>query len=157
MSFDVLTKKKYVEVFVNRVSNSVDLPLPTYATSQSAGVDLMADITTDITIKPGDVAVVPTGIAIQIPANYEAQIRSRSGIAFKHSVIVLNSPATIDADYRGELKIILKNLGKNDFIISRGMRIAQLLVKEVPTIKFILKDSLSSSERGDKGFGSTGL
>lgn len=149
--------KDCVEVLITRTNNTKDLPLPSYATEESAGMDLLADIEEDVILKPNENIFIPTGIAIQIPKNHEAQIRSRSGLAAKYSIVVFNSPATIDSDYRGELKVVLKNFGTESFTISRGMRIAQLLVKPVPKIKFIQVNCLDKTKRGDGGFGSTGL
>ena len=130
---------------------------PFYATNQSAGVDLRAIIESDITIKPGDVSLVPTGIAIALPAGAEAQIRPRSGLAAKNAVTVLNSPGTIDSDYRGEIKVILINHGKENFVISNGMRIAQMIFAKHETAEFEITDDLDDTERGVDGFGSTGV
>lgn len=145
-----------IEVLIKKIRNSIDIPLPFYATKQSAGVDLMADIDLPITIEPNEIKLIPTGIALQIPNDHEIQIRSRSGLSLNHGIIVLNSPATIDADYRGELQVILINLGKQKFIIERGMKIAQMLIKKTYTIRFHLTETLDSTERGNNGFGSTG-
>lgn len=144
-----------VQITKNQLAQ--DLPLPSYATLQSAGVDLMANITENITLATGERKLIPTGLAIQLPAGYEAQIRPRSGLAIKNGITVLNTPGTIDADYRGEIMVILANLSNQDFIIERGMRIAQMIVAPVTRVEFELVESLEESERGDKGFGSTGV
>jgi dUTP pyrophosphatase len=130
---------------------------PFYATNQSAGVDLRAIIENDITIKPGDISLVPTGIAIALPAGTEAQIRPRSGLAVKNGVTILNSPGTIDSDYRGEIKVILINHGKENFVISNGMRIAQMIFAKHEVAQFEIADDLDDTERGIDGFGSTGI
>jgi dUTP pyrophosphatase len=134
-----------------------DLPLPEYATSQSAGVDLMAAIDSDMVLKPLQRALVPTGIAIALPANFEAQIRPRSGLALKHGISLVNTPGTIDADYRGEIKVLVINLGQEDFVVTRGMRIAQMVVAPVIQVGFASVDSLDETARSDGGFGSTGV
>ena len=134
-----------------------NLPLPNYATVLSSGADLYADIDEDIILKTGQRALIPTGVAIALPDGFEAQVRSRSGLAVKNGIFTLNSPGTIDADYRGEIKIILCNMGENDFIISGGMRIAQLVVAPVVQAAWLESDDLDSTDRGDGGFGSTGV
>lgn len=144
----------------------VDLPIqlenediipPLYATEGAAGADIRANLSDNMLINPGDFAVVPTGLRFEIPAGYEIQIRPRSGFAFKHQITVLNSPATIDSDYRGELKIILINLGKEPFEITHNMRIAQMVLAPVVQANFkIQKTEFSSTERGASGFGHTG-
>lgn len=131
--------------------------IPVYATEGSAGADIMALLDNPITLQPGDTKLISTGLFIEIPAGYEAQIRPRSGLALKNGITMLNSPATIDSDYRGELKIILTNLGKDPFIITDGMRIAQMVFAKVYRAHFIESESLSSSERGSGGFGHTGV
>ncbi|MGM0422640.1 MAG: dUTP diphosphatase [Pseudomonadota bacterium] len=133
-----------------------DLSLPNYATDQSAGMDLEAAIDAPLTLKPGERKIVPTGLSMALPAGYEAQIRPRSGLAFKHGVTVLNSPGTIDADYRGEIKVILANLGDEDFTIERGMRIAQMVIARHEQAVWAVVDTLEDTERGAGGFGSTG-
>jgi dUTP pyrophosphatase len=134
-----------------------DLPLPTYATPGSAGLDLMAAITDEMVIQPGKRAMVPTGLAIALPEGLEAQVRSRSGLSWKHGVIVLNAPGTIDADYRGEINVILSNSGDEPFTITRGMRIAQLVVARYEQVEFTCVDELNETKRGTGGFGSTGV
>ncbi len=145
-----------VEITVTRLPHNADLPLPAYETTQSAGMDLAAAINAPMTLAPGKRAMVPTGLAIALPAGYEAQVRPRSGLAAKNGVTVLNTPGTIDADYRGEVKVILVNLGEDSFEIERGMRIAQMVIAPVTQASFTEVDSLSETERGSGGFGSTG-
>tara|TARA_B100000963_G_scaffold267960_1_gene236198 strand:+ start:85 stop:525 length:441 start_codon:yes stop_codon:yes gene_type:complete len=142
------------EILIKRLSNSV--PLPKYETEGSSGMDLAANINESIEIKPGATAVVPTGISVSIPKNFEIQIRPRSGLAAKKSISVLNTPGTIDADYRGELKVILINLGNKSFSVENGARIAQMVL--CPVIKANLKEVkvLKDTKRGSGGFGSTG-
>lgn len=140
-----------------RLPHGVDLDLPAYATEHAAGLDLMAAISESITIGAGKRAMVPTGIAIALPIGFEAQVRPRSGLAAKHGITVLNSPGTIDADYRGEIKVILINLGETDFHVEPKSRIAQLIVAPVMQISWDEVDSLPQTARGEGGFGSTGL
>jgi dUTP pyrophosphatase len=131
--------------------------LPKYATAESAGMDLMANIIEPVLLAKGERKLIPTGLAIQLPSGYEAQIRPRSGLAIKSGVTVLNTPGTIDADYRGEIMVILINLSDQGFQIERGMRIAQMIIAPFTQAQLKLVDSLESSERGDRGFGSTGV
>tara|TARA_X000001036_G_scaffold111994_1_gene104923 strand:+ start:482 stop:964 length:483 start_codon:yes stop_codon:yes gene_type:complete len=138
------------------LENAVGLQLPSYATAQSAGMDLTAALQEAIEIGPGERALIPTGLAIALPEGYEAQVRPRSGLAIKHGVTVLNSPGTVDADYRGEIKVILINHGKEPFTIERGMRIAQMVVERFETVKWDVVKDLEETERGMGGFGSTG-
>jgi len=145
-----------VRVDVKRLPHGDDLPLPAYATAQSAGLDLMAAVDADVILAPGERSLVPTGLAIALPPGYEAQVRPRSGLALKNGVTVLNSPGTIDADYRGEVGVILANLGAEPFTVSRGMRIAQMVVAPVTQLAWNEVEDLSDSERGTGGFGSTG-
>ncbi len=141
---------------IRRLPHGAGLPLPAYATAMSAGVDLLAAVTEPVVLEPGGRAAIPSGIAIALPPGYEAQVRPRSGLAMKHGITVLNSPGTIDADYRGEIGVILVNLGDAPFGIERGMRIAQMVVAPVNTVAWREVDSLPGSGRGDGGFGSTG-
>jgi len=141
---------------ITKLPHAQDLNLPAYATAQSAGLDLMAANDEPMTIKPNTTAIVPTGIAIALPAGFEAQIRPRSGLAAKFSITVLNTPGTIDADYRGEIKAILINHGTEDFIVERGMRIAQMIIARYEHVNFEEVSSLDETVRGEKGFGSTG-
>ena len=143
------------EILIKRLSNNVFLPK--YETDGSSGMDLAANIDQEIEIKPGKSAIIPTGLAVSIPKNFEIQIRPRSGLAAKNQISVLNTPGTIDADYRGELKVILINLGDKIFKIEKGLRVAQMVL--CPVIKAVLKevDVLEETERGSGGFGSTGV
>ena len=145
-----------IDVPVTKLPHGADLALPAYETSHSAGMDLAAAITEDMVLTPGGRALVPTGFAIALPDGFEAQIRPRSGLAFKQGITVLNSPGTIDADYRGEIKVLLINLGHEDFVISRGMRIAQMIIAPVTQAAWIQVDRLDDTVRGAGGFGSTG-
>ena len=145
-----------IKVALMPLPNAVGLNLPTYATEKSAGMDLSAALEEAIELDAGERALVPTGLAIALPDGFEAQIRPRSGLALKHGVTVLNSPGTIDADYRGEIKVILINHGKEPFVIERGMRIAQMVIERYETVSWDVVDSLEESERGEGGFGSTG-
>jgi dUTP pyrophosphatase len=147
-----------IDVRVTRLPHGKDLPLPEYQTAQAAGLDLLAAIPADrpVTLAPGTRAMVPTGLAISLPAGTEAQVRPRSGLAAKNGVTVLNSPGTIDADYRGEVAVILVNLGQEAFTITRGMRIAQMIIAPVSHAKLTEVDSLDETARGAGGFGSTG-
>jgi len=144
-------------VEIQALPHAEGLPLPRYETDQAAGMDLLAALPADVILKPGQHAVIPAGIAIALPVGYEAQVRPRSGLAAKHGVTVLNAPGTVDADYRGEVGVILINHGAKDFSISRGMRIAQLVIAPVTRIGWTVVEQLSATERGAGGFGSTGL
>ena len=145
-----------VTVEVQRLPHGDGLPLPDYATEDSAGLDLLAALDADLILAPGGRALVPTGLAIALPPGYEAQVRPRSGLALKHGITVLNSPGTVDADYRGEVGVILTNLGAAPYTVSRGMRIAQLVVAPVAHLAWQEVDELPESHRGAGGFGSTG-
>lgn len=146
-----------VEVQVRRLPGAEDLPLPAYATAGAVGVDLYAAVTEPVTLLPGERALVPTGIAIALPDGYEAQVRPRSGLALEYGVTLLNAPGTIDTDYRGEIKVIMVNFGREPFIIRRGDRIAQLVVQPVGRIKWREVASLDATPRGEGGFGHTGI
>ncbi len=139
-----------------RIKNQSDNPLPAYQTILSAGMDLQAHLQEEITLKPMQRVLVKTGLFIELPQGFEAQIRSRSGLALKHGISVLNSPGTIDADYRGEIGVILINLSDTDFQIKNADRIAQMVIARHETISWELSKELSPTERGDSGFGSTG-
>ena len=145
-----------VAVDIMRLPHGADLPLPEYATLDSAGVDLLAAVSEDVSIAPGERTLISTGIALSLPRGYEAQIRPRSGLALKNGLTLLNTPGTIDADYRGEIGIILANLGQESFVVERGMRIAQMVVAPVSQVSWNAVESLGDSERGGGGFGSTG-
>jgi dUTP pyrophosphatase len=144
-------------VNVQRLPHGADLPLPSYATAQSAGLDLMAAVQADVTLAPGARQLIPTGLAIALPAGFEAQVRPRSGLALKHGITVLNSPGTIDADYRGEVQVLLINHGNQPFVIRRGDRIAQMVVAPVTQIAWHTVEKLDETERGSGGYGSTGV
>jgi dUTP pyrophosphatase len=146
-----------IAVALRRLPHGAGLPAPAYATDQSAGMDLLAAIEGELVLAPGERRLVPTGIAIALPATHEAQVRPRSGLALKQGVTVLNSPGTIDADYRGEVGVVLVNLGQAPFTIARGDRIAQLVVAPVTRVAWDERDSLDESARGAGGFGSTGV
>ncbi|MCP3462246.1 MULTISPECIES: dUTP diphosphatase [unclassified Bradyrhizobium] len=147
-----------VTVELQRLGHAEGLPLPAYQTAEAAGLDLMAAVPEGepLTLAPGKHALVPTGLAIALPAGYEAQVRPRSGLAAKHGVTVLNSPGTIDADYRGEIKVILINHGDTPFEIKRGERIAQMVIAPVVQASLVPVTTLSATDRGAGGFGSTG-
>jgi dUTP pyrophosphatase len=145
-----------VSVAIRRLPHAGDLPLPEYATAGSAGLDLLAAVDETQSLAPGARMLVPTGLAIALPGGFEAQVRPRSGLALKHGITVLNSPGTIDADYRGEVGVILANLGTENFAITRGMRIAQMVIAPVTRIVWEMCDELPATVRGARGFGSTG-
>ncbi len=146
-----------LKIPVHRLPHSRDLDLPVHATPASSGVDLSAAIDQPVNIEPGGHALIATGLAIAVPEGFEAQIRPRSGLALKHGITVLNSPGTIDADYRGEIKVILINLGAERFTVERGMRIAQMVIGQVNPIAWQEVEQLPESTRGADGFGSTGI
>lgn len=153
---DIINKDD-IEVELKPLENAVGLKLPTYATTESAGMDLTAALEEALELGPGDRALIPTGLSIALPHGFEAQIRPRSGLALNHGVTVLNTPGTIDADYRGEIKVILINHGKEPFTIQRGMRIAQMVVERYTHVSWkVVSDLQESDERGEGGFGSTG-
>ncbi len=154
-----MTAPSPVRVAVQQLANATGLDLPSYATAQSAGMDLRAAIEAGhpIVLDPGQRLAVPTGLAIALPDGFEAQVRPRSGLALKHGITVLNTPGTIDADYRGEIKVILTNLGDRPFQLERGLRIAQLVVAPVMQAVWAPTETLPESGRGAGGFGSTGL
>ena len=143
------------EILIKRLSKNIILPK--YETSGSSGLDLSANIKTSVKIEPGETTIIPTGISVSIPKNFEIQIRPRSGLAAKNQISVLNTPGTIDADYRGEIKVILINLSKETFIVENGARIAQMVVCPVIKAKIKEVDSLDNTSRGSGGFGSTGM
>ncbi len=146
-----------VRVAVTRLPHGTDLPLPTYATDQAAGLDLMAALAAPVTLLPLGRVLIPTGISIALPAGYEAQVRPRSGLALKQGVTVLNAPGTIDADYRGEIGVILVNLSDAAVTLQRGDRIAQLLLAKVERLQWDDVAALPTTSRGIGGFGSTGI
>ena len=142
---------------VQRLPHGAGLPLPEHATELAAGVDLVAAIDDTITLTPGERQIVPTGLAIALPPGYEAQIRPRSGLAAKNGITLVNSPGTIDADYRGEIGVILINQGQESFTVERGMRIAQMVVAPVTGFTWNEQEELGTTDRGAGGFGSTGI
>ena len=146
-----------MKIAIKILPHSQGLDLPSYATIGSAGADLRAAVGTPLVIQPGERALVPTGIAMALPANYEGQVRPRSGLAVKFGLTVLNAPGTIDADYRGEIMVPLINLGGEEFVVEHGLRIAQLVVAPFHQADFHVVDDLDDTARGDGGFGSTGL
>jgi len=145
-----------VLVSVTRLPHGADFELPSYETADAAGMDLHAALDADVVIAPGARTLIPTGLAIALPSGYEAQIRPRSGLALKNGISLVNSPGTIDADYRGEVGVIVINHGDQDFIVTRGMRIAQMVVAPVIQAVWDEVDTLSETARGTGGFGSTG-
>ena len=140
-----------------KVVNRGHQPLPTYATPQSAGMDLRANIEVPVTLRPMERRLIPTGLHIALPEGYEAQVRPRSGLALKHGLTVLNSPGTIDADYRGEIGVLLVNLSQEDFVINDGERIAQMVIARHEQADFVVVGELDQTERGEGGYGHTGL
>ncbi len=142
---------------VKLADSYAELPLPFYASEQAAGMDLLACIDEDVVIKPLKRALIPTGLSIALPDGFEAQIRPRSGLAWKNGITIPNSPGTIDADYRGEISVILLNLGEEDFVVSRGMRIAQMVFARYEICQFEVVEILDDTERGDGGFGHSGV
>lgn len=145
-----------VRVAVTKRPGAEDLPLPAYATSGAAGLDLRAAVDEPVEVAPGERTVIPTGLSIAVPAGYEAQVRPRSGLALKHGILLPNSPGTIDSDYRGELQVIVLNTGTGPFVIRRGDRIAQLVLAPVVRLSWQELDELPETPRGEGGFGSTG-
>lgn len=140
-----------------KIVNTGKQPLPVYATAQSAGMDLRANIDSPITLHPMERQLIPTGLCIALPEGFEAQVRPRSGLALKHGITVLNTPGTIDADYRGELKVLLVNFSDTDFIINAGERIAQMVIARYEKVDFELVTELDDTERGNGGYGHTGV
>ena len=145
-----------VEIRVRRLPHGADLPLPSYATAGAAGMDLLAAVTDPVTIPPGGRVLIPTGLAIALPAGHELQIRPRSGLALRNGIVLPNSPGTIDEDYRGEVQVIVLNAGDQAFVVERGMRIAQGVVAPVLRATWQEVESLDDTSRGAGGFGSTG-
>lgn len=146
-----------INVQLVKLPHATDLALPAYATEHSAGMDLLAAVDKDVTLAPGARALIPAGISIALPDGYEAQVRPRSGLALKHGVTVLNAPGTVDADYRGEVGVILVNHGDAPFVVSRGMRIAQMIIASYARASLHPVERLEESARGAGGFGSTGV
>jgi dUTP pyrophosphatase len=144
-----------IQVFIRKISGNEDIPLPAYMTGQAAGMDICAAVAEEQIILPGERAKIPTGIAIALPEGYEAQIRPRSGLAVKQGITLLNSPGTIDADYRGEIALIVINHGREPFAVTRGMRLAQMVVQRVCRLQWVETDRLGPTARGEGGFGHT--
>ena len=144
-----------IKVYIQKISGSEDIPLPQYMTDQAAGMDIFAAVMEDEIILPGQRKKIATGIAIALPAGYEAQIRPRSGLALKNGITLLNSPGTIDADYRGEIGLIVINHGEDPFVVKRGMRLAQMVVQKVLQVDWMETLALNDTPRGDGGFGHT--
>jgi len=145
-----------VTIEIKRLPHGDNLPLPQYMTPHAAGMDLIAAVETDTVIAPGHRALIPTGICIALPPGFEAQVRPRSGLAIHHGIGLLNAPGTIDADYRGEIKVIVANFGEEPFIVKRGDRIAQMIINRVACAEWEVVDKLPQSQRNDGGFGHTG-
>ena len=144
------------KIYIKNISSNLDFKLPNYESEGAAGMDLSADIDSDIIIKPLERSLIPTGIAISLPEDLEAQIRPRSGLAIKHGITLLNSPGTIDSDYRGEIKVILVNLSNNNYTIKPYDRIAQIIISQFVKAEFEIAENLDETDRGNSGFGSTG-
>jgi len=153
---DAPTGEATAEVLVRRLPGAEDLPLPARATEHAAGFDLRARVDEELELRPGGRALVPTGIAIALPEGFEAQVRPRSGLALRHGLTLLNSPGTVDADYRGEIGVVLVNHGQEPVRIRRGERVAQLVVQRLPRVRLGEVSVLPASERGAGGFGHTG-
>ena len=147
---------KTVKIGIKKKDGCEDLPLPKYATQGSSGMDLCADVEGEVIILPGEIKLISSGIYLSIPVGYEAEIRPRSGLALKHGISLVNTPGTIDSDYRGLLSLIMINHGKNPFGVKRGDRIAQMVIKEVTKAEIEVKDSLDDTARSSGGFGHTG-
>ncbi len=145
-----------INVFIEQTIEGKDLPIPKYMSDQAAGMDLYACVEADETLHKGEIKLISTGIKIALPDGFEAQIRPRSGLALKHGITLVNSPGTVDADYRGEIKIIMLNVGTEDFVIKRGERIAQMVINKIEQIQWEVVETLEESGRGAGGFGHTG-
>ena len=145
-----------VTVAVKRLPGNEDVPLPEYQSEHAAAMDLHAAVPEPVGLAPGEIALIPCGFAMAVPVGFEAQIRPRSGLALKHGVSIPNAPGTIDADYRGQVQVIMVNLGQEPFVVERGLRIAQMIVKPVPRVEWAEVDELPPTERGSGGFGHTG-
>ena len=145
-----------IKVYVEQTESGKTLPLPKYMSLDAAGMDLYACLDEDVLLEKGKIKLIPTGIKIALPSGYEAQIRPRSGLALKHGISLVNTPGTIDADYRGEIKVIMINFGEEDFSIKHGERIAQMVINKIEQVDFELTDTLDKTTRGSGGFGHTG-
>jgi dUTP pyrophosphatase len=145
-----------VVVELKRKAGAEDVPLPKYMSEHASGMDIHAAVEAPVELKPGDIRLIPTGLYVAVPPGYEAQVRPRSGLALKHGLTVVNAPGTIDSDYRGEVGVILGNVGHESFVIERGARIAQLVIQPVVRARLVVKEELSATARADGGFGHTG-
>ena len=152
----LIKKMPIRKIYIKNISSKLDFKLPNYESEGAAGMDLSADIDSDIIIKPLERSLIPTGIAISLPEDLEAQIRPRSGLAIKHGITLLNSPGTIDSDYRGEIKVILVNLSNDNYTIKPYDRIAQIIISQFVKAEFEIAENLDETDRGNSGFGSTG-
>jgi dUTP pyrophosphatase len=150
-------KSEAIRILVKRLDGHRDMALPSYETDGSSGMDLRAAVRDKVVLEPGQIRLVPTGLAVSVPQGYEAQIRPRSGLALKHGVGMVNSPGTIDSDYRGEIALIMINWGHEPFVIKRGDRIAQMIIAEVCKAKLVEVDDLEETRRGEGGFGHSGV
>ena len=148
--------QKTVAVAIKRLEGNGDLPLPSYHSADAAGMDVPAAVADETVIQPGQIELIPCGFAIALPPGFEAELRPRSGLAYKHGITMINSPGTIDADYRGQVMVPIINHGQSPYVISRGMRIAQMIIKAVPRTVWSEVDELPSTHRGEGGFGHTG-
>ena len=155
-NFFLIKKMPIRKIYIKNISSKLDFKLPNYESEGAAGMDLSADIDSDIIIKPLERSLIPTGIAISLPEDLEAQIRPRSGLAIKHGITLLNSPGTIDSDYRGEIKVILVNLSNDNYTIKPYDRIAQIIISQFVKAEFEIAENLDETNRGNSGFGSTG-
>jgi dUTP pyrophosphatase len=149
-------RPRTITVRVKRLPHGQELPLPTYHSKRAAGLDVVAAVTEPVELAAGARALVPTGFVLELPEGYEAQVRPRSGLALKHGVTLLNSPGTVDSDYRGEVMVLMVNHGSEPFTVRRGMRIAQLVIAPVTHVEIVAVEALQATERGPGGFGSTG-
>ncbi len=148
---------KKITVKIKRKESSKDLPIPSYATDGSSGLDLYADVDGEVVLSPGEIKLISCGIYISLPMGYEAQVRPRSGLALKHGITLVNTPGTIDSDYRGLVNLIITNIGKEDFVIKRGMRLAQMTIQEVIRAELDETEELDETARAHGGFGHTGV
>lgn len=146
-----------ITVKIKRKESARDLPVPGYATSGSSGVDLYADVDGEVPISPGDIKLISCGIYMELPEGYEAQVRPRSGLSLKHGITLVNTPGTIDSDYRGLVNLIVTNLSREEFVIKRGQRLAQMVIREAPQMEFIEVEELGETERAHGGFGHSGI
>jgi dUTP diphosphatase len=151
-----MTPAADIQIRIRRLAQADGLPLPAYETPGAAGMDVRAAVEVPLTLAPGAIAMVPTGFALEVPEGFEMQVRPRSGLAARHGITLPNSPATVDSDYRGEVRVIVQNLGPEPFVVERGMRIAQMVLQRVPHVQWVEVEELSATARGAGGFGHTG-